>query len=82
MKFKEGQLLIKIVHPKTNDRKVEKGGIVKISRITNYDCEHDMLVEVVKSKNLPTGTRGVVNSSHYKAFHPTLLKRKSKWLTY
>ncbi len=78
MKFKEGQLLIKTVNPETDNRKVEKGGIVKISRITNYDCEHDLLVEVVKSKNLPTGTRGVVNSSHYKTFHPTLLKRKSK----
>ncbi len=78
MKFKEGQLLIKTVHPETNDRKVEKGGIVKISRITIYDCENDLLVEVVKSKNLPTGTRGVVNSSNYKAFHTTLLKRKSK----
>lgn len=78
MKFKEGQLLIKTVNPETNDRKVEKGGIVKISRITNYDCENDLLVEVVKSKNLPTGTHGIVDSSHYKAFHPTLLKRKSK----
>ncbi len=78
MKFKEGQLLIKTVNPETNDRKVEKGGIVKISRITNYDCENDLLVEVVKSKNLPTGTYAVVDSSHYKAFHPTLLKRKSK----
>ena len=78
MKFKEGQLIIKTIHPETNDRKVEKGGIVKISRIANYDCENDLLVEVVKSKNLPTGTRGAVNSSNYKAFHPTLLKRKSK----
>ena len=78
MKFKEGQLIIKTVHPETDDRKVEKGGIVKISRITIYDCENDLLVEVVKSKNLPTGTRGAVNSSNYKAFHPTLLKRKSK----
>ena len=78
MKFKEGQLLIRINHPETDDRKVEKGGIVKISRITIYDCENDLLVEVVKSKNLPIGTRGVVNSSHYKVFHPTLLKRKSK----
>lgn len=78
MKFKEGQLIIKTIHPETNDRKVEKGGIVKISRITNYGCEHDLLVEVVKSKNLPTGTHGVVDSSHYKPFHRTLLKRKSK----
>ena len=78
MKFKEGQLIIKTIHPETDDRKVEKGGIVKISHITNYDCENDLLVEVVKSKNLPTGTRGAVNSSNYKAFHTTLLKRKSK----
>ena len=78
MKFKEGQLLIRINHPETDDRKVEKGGIVKISRINIYDCENDLLVRVVKSKNLPIGTRVIVNSSHYKAFHPTLLKRKSK----
>ena len=78
MKFKEGQLIIKTVHHETDDRKVEKGGIVKISHITNYDCENDLLVEVVKSKNLPTGTRGAVSSSNYKAFHTTLLKRKSK----
>lgn len=78
MKFKEGQLLIRVNHPETDNRKVEKGGIVKISRITNYDCENDLLVEVVKSKNLPTGTYGIVRSSHYKPFHPTLLKRKSK----
>lgn len=78
MKFKDGQLIIRINHPETDDRKVEKGGIVKISRITNYDCENDLLVEVVKSKNLPTGMRGITDSSHYKAFHPTLLKRKSK----
>ena len=78
MKFKEGQLIIKTIHPETNDRKVEKGGIVKISRITNYGCGNDLLVEVVKSKNLPTGTYGIVDSSHYKPFHPTLLKRKSK----
>ena len=78
MKFKEGQLIIKTIHPETEGRKVEKGGIVKVSRITIYDCENDLLVEVVKSKNLPTGTRGVVSSSNYKAFNPTLLKRKSK----
>ena len=78
MKFKDGQLIIRINHPETDNRKVEKGGIVKISRIANYDGENDLLVEVVKSKNLPTGTRGAVNSSNYKAFHPTLLKRKSK----
>ena len=78
MKFKKGQLLIKTVNPETNDRKVEKGGIVKVSRINTYDCENDLLVEVVKSKNLPIGTRGIVDSSHYKAFNPTLLKRKSK----
>ena len=78
MKFKEGQLIIRINHPETEGRKVEKGGIVKISRINIYDCENDLLVKVVKSKNLPTGTRVIVSSSHYKAFHPTLLKRKSK----
>ena len=78
MKFNEGQLIIRINHPETEGRNVEKGGIVKISRINIYDCENDLLVEVVKSKNLPIGTRGVVNSSHYKVFHPTLLKRKSK----
>ena len=78
MKFKEGQLIIKTVHPETDDRKVEKGGIVKISRINIYDCENDLLVKVVKSKNLPTGTRVIVSSSNYKAFNPTLLKRKSK----
>ncbi len=77
MKFKEGQLIVKTVHPETNDRKVEKGGIVKILTVTSYATD-DLFVEVVKSKNLPTGTYGIVNSSHYKAFHPTLLKRKSK----
>ena len=77
MKFKEGQLIVKTVHPETNDRKVEKGGIVKILTVTPYATD-DLFVEVVKSKNLPTGTRGAVNSSNYKAFHPTLLKRKSK----
>ena len=77
MKFKEGQLIVKTVHPETNDRKVEKGGIVKILTVTSYATD-DLFVEVVKSKNLPTGTRGVVNSSNYKAFHRTLLKRKSK----
>lgn len=77
MKFKEGQLLIKTVNPETNDRKVEKGGIVKILTVTSYATD-DLFVEVVKSKNLPTGTYGIVDSSHYKAFHPTLLKRKSK----
>ena len=82
MKFKEGQLLIRINHPETDNRRVEKGGIVKISRINIYDCENDLLVKVVKSKNLPTGKYGIVHSSHYKAFHIPLLKRKSKWLTY
>ena len=77
MKFKEGQLLIKTVHPETNDRKVEKGGIVKILTVTSYATD-DLFVEVVKSKNLPTGTYGIVDSSNYKAFHTTLLKRKSK----
>ena len=81
MKFKEGQLLIRINHPETDDRTVEKGGIVKILTVTSYATD-DLFVEVVKSKNLPTGTRGVVSSSNYKAFNPTLLKRKSKWLTY
>ena len=81
MKFKEGQLLIRINHPETDDRKVEKGGIVKVLSSSSHP-EFDLLVRVVKSKNLPIGTRGIVNSSHYKAFHPTLLKRKSKWLTY
>ena len=76
MKFKEGQLIIKTIHPETNDRKVEKGGIVKILTVTSDAT--DLFVEVVKSKNLPTGTRGAVDSSNYKAFHPTLLKRKSK----
>ncbi len=77
MKFKEGQLLIKTVHPETNDRKVEKGGIVKILTVTSYATD-DLFVEVVKSKNLPTGTYGRVDSSNYKPFHTTLLKRKSK----
>ena len=77
MKFKEGQLIIKTVHPETDDRKVEKGGIVKVLS-SSSNLEYDLLVKVVKSKNLPIGTRGMVSSSHYKAFHPTLLKRKSK----
>ncbi len=77
MKFKEGQLIVRITHPETDKGKVEKGGIVKILS-TCFHSEYDLLVRVVKSKNLPIGTRGIVNSSHYKAFHPTLLKRKSK----
>ena len=77
MKFNEGQLLIKTIHPEADDRKVEKGGIVKVLSSSSHP-EFDLLVRVVKSKNLPIGTRGIVNSSHYKAFHPTLLKRKSK----
>ena len=77
MKFKEGQLIIRINHPETDDRKVEKGGIVKVLSSSSH-TEYDLRVEVVKSKNLPTGTRGVVSSSNYKAFNPTLLKRKSK----
>ena len=77
MKFKEGQLIIRIINPETDDRKVEKGGIVKVLSSSSHP-EYDLLVEVVKSKNLPTGTRGVVSSSNYEAFHPTLLKRKSK----
>ena len=76
MKFNEGQLIIKTVHPETDDRKVEKGGIVKVLTLTSYS--DDVFVEVVKSKNLPTGTYGIVDSSHYKVFPPTLLKRKSK----
>ena len=77
MKFNEGQLIIRINHPENEGKTVEKGGIVKaLSSSSHY--EYDLLVEVVKSKNLPTGTRGVVDSSHYKAFRPTLLKRKSK----
>ena len=77
MKFKEGQLIIKTVHPETDDRKVEKGGIVKVLSSSSHP-EFDLLVRVVKSKNLPIDTCGIVNSSHYKTFHPTLLKRKSK----
>ena len=77
MKFKEGQLIIRINHPETDNRKVEKGGIVKVLSSSSHP-EFDLLIEVVKSKNLPTGTYGVVDSSHYKTFHPTLLKRKSK----
>ena len=77
MKFKEGQLLIKIINPETDDRKVEKGGIVKVLSSSSHP-EFDLLVRVVKSKNLPIGTRGIVDSSHYKAVHTTLLKRKSK----
>ena len=77
MKFNEGQLIIRINHPENEGKIVEKGGIVKVlSSRSHY--EYDLLVEVVKSKNLSIGTRGVVNSSHYKAFPPTLLKRKSK----
>lgn len=77
MKFKEGQLIIRINHPETEGRKLEKGALVKILASSSHP-EYDLLVEVVKSKNLTRGERGVVNSSHYKTFHPTLLKRKSK----
>ena len=77
MKFKEGQLIIRITHPETEGGKVEKGGIVKILTVTSYATD-DLFVEVVKSKNLPTGKYGIVNYSNYKAFHPTLLKRKFK----
>ena len=77
MKFKEGQLIIRINPTETDNRKVEKGGIVKILTVTSYATDA-LFVEVVKSKNLPTGTRGVVSSSNHKAFNPTLLKRKSK----
>ena len=77
MKFKEGQLIIRTIHPETDDGKVEKGGIVKVLSSRPH-LKYDLLIEVVKSKNLPTGRRGITDSSHYKAFHPTLLKRKSK----
>lgn len=77
MKFNEGQLIIRINHPENEGKTVEKGGIVKVLSSSSHP-EYDLLVEVVKSKNLPTGTRGVVSSSNYKAFNPTLLKRKSK----
>ena len=77
MKFKEGQLIVKTVHPETSDRKVEKGGIVKVLSSSSHP-EYDLLVEIVKSKNLPTKQLGIVDSSHYKVFHPTLLKRKFK----
>ena len=77
MKFKEGQLIVRITHPETEDRKLEKGALVKVL-LSNSPRKYDLFVEVVKSKNLPTGTHGIVNSSHYKAFQPTLLKRKSK----
>ena len=77
MKFKEGQLIIRINHPETECRKVEKGGIVKVLS-SRSNLEYDLLVKVVKSKNLSIGMLGIVDSSHYKAFHPTLVKRKSK----
>ena len=77
MKFKEGQLIIRINHPETEDSKLEKGVIVKVLSLSHHP-EYNLHIEVVKSKNLPKGLRGVVNSSHYKAFHTTLLKRKSK----
>ena len=76
MKFKEGQLIIKTIHPEADDRKVEKGGIVKVLS-SSFNPEYDLFVEVVKSKNLPTSMHGIIDSSHYKAFHTTLLKRKS-----
>ena len=78
MKFKEGQLIIKTIHPETDDRKVEKGGIVKVLSSSSPILKYDLLVKVVKSKNLPIGMLGIVDSSHYKTFHTTLLKRKSK----
>ena len=77
MKFKEGQLLIKIINPETEGRKLEKGALVKVLS-SSSPLKYDLFVEVVKSKNLSRGIRGVVDSSNYKAFHPTLLKRKSK----
>lgn len=77
MKFKEGQLIIRINHPENEGKTVEKGGIVKVLS-SSFNPEYDLFVEVVKSKNLPTGMHGIIDSSHYKAFHTTLLKRKSK----
>ena len=77
MKFKEGQLIVRITHPETEGINVEKGGIVKVLS-SSFNPEYDLFVEVVKSKNLPTGMSGIVDSSHYKTFHTTLLKRKSK----
>ena len=77
MKFNEGQLIIRINPPENEGKTVEKGGIVKVlSSRPHY--EYDLFVEVVKSKNLPTSMHGIIDSSHYKAFNPTLLKRKSK----
>ena len=77
MKFKEGQLIIRINPPENEGKTVEKGGIVKVLSSSSHP-EFDLLVRVVKSKNLPIGTRGIVDSSHYKAFPTTLLKRKYK----
>ena len=77
MKFKEGQLIIKTVHPETGGRKLEKGALVKVLS-SSPPLKYDLFVEVVKSKNLPKGICGIVDSSHYKIFHTTLLKRKSK----
>ena len=77
MKLNEGQLIIRINPPENEGKTVEKGGIVKVLSSSSHS-EYGLLVKVVKSKNLPTGTHGVVDSSNYQAFHPTLLKRKSK----
>ena len=77
MKFNEGQLIIRINPPENEGKTVEKGGIVKVLS-SSSPLKYDLFVEVVKSKNLPIGTLGVVDSSHYKVFHPTILKRKSK----
>ena len=77
MKFKEGQLIVRIINPETGGRKLEKGALVKVLSSSSL-FEYDLFVEVVKSKNLPKGICGIVDSSHYKVFHPTLLKRKSK----
>ena len=77
MKFNEGQLIIRINPPENEGKTVEKGGIVKVLS-SNPRLKYDLLVKVVKSKNLPIDTLGVVSSSNYKAFNPTLLKRKSK----
>ena len=77
MKFKEGQLIVRITHPETEGRRLEKGALVKVLSL-NFRSEYDLIVEVVKSKNLPRGMSSIVDSSNYKAFNPTLLKRKSK----
>ena len=49
MKFKEGQLIIKTVHPETGGRKLEKGALVKVLS-SSSSLKYDLFVEVVKSK--------------------------------